>query len=68
MDFFKKHADAIVTISVIVGSLVWMNGKFNELEKDIAKVDKEVSILRTVMIMKNIMPNELVHEDKETRK
>lgn len=55
-NFFTKHADAcavILTIIVTVfSSIIWMNGKFNELEKELA-------IVKTVLIMQKIMPSEL---------
>lgn len=51
-NFFKKHVDTFVILGGIFSSLIWMNGKFNEIEKDIA-------IIKTVLVMKNIMPNEL---------
>jgi len=60
----EKHAnDLIVTISTVIGAMiliistivgaaVWMNGKFNAIEKDIA-------VIKTVLIMKDIMPERL---------
>ena len=56
MDWFKKHADTVV----ILGSFAlcfWnlnekMNERFNELSK-------EITIIKTVLILKNIMPAEL---------
>ena len=63
MDWMKKHADTIV----ILGSFAlcfWnmnekINCKFNAIEKDIA-------IIKTVLIMKQILPAELAkHEVKE---
>jgi len=58
--FFTKHADScavIVTIIITVfTSMMWMNGKFNELEKELA-------IVKTVLIMKNIMPAELAAKE-----
>ena len=56
MDFLSKHVDTIVVISAIISSMLWMNGKFNELEK-------EVVIIKTVLIMKNIMPTELAQKE-----
>jgi hypothetical protein len=58
MDWFKKHADTIV----ILGSFAlcfWnmnekMNARFSEIEKDL-------TIIKTVLIMKNIMPADLAH-------
>lgn len=54
MEWFKKHTDTVVVLTAIVASMMWMNGKFNELEK-------EITIIKTVMIMKNIMPIELAN-------
>lgn len=34
MDFFKKHADTIAVIFTLFSGLIWINGKFTELEKD----------------------------------
>lgn len=60
MEWFNKHADTMVIVSAILSSMLWMNGKFNDLERD-------VTIIKTVLIMKNIMPTELAchHEGKE---
>jgi hypothetical protein len=57
MDWFKKHADAVVTISLMFAGFLWMNGKFNAIEKDI-------TIIKTVLIMKQIMPPELACTEK----
>ena len=51
-NWFKKHADTVIVLSAICGSFLWMNGKFNALEKDI-------TVIKTVLIMKNILPTEL---------
>ncbi len=55
MDFFKKHADTLSIITAIIVSMLWMNSKFNELEKDMA-------VMKTVLIMRNIMPESLVKD------
>ena len=56
MDEIKKHTDTIIILITLISafcvSFLWLNGKFNELEKDI-------TIIKTVLIMKNIMPVEL---------
>jgi len=51
-DWIKKHTDLIVMLSAFASAMLWMNGKFNEIEKDVA-------IIKTVLIMKQIMPAEL---------
>jgi hypothetical protein len=55
-NLFKKYAETIVIVSTICGSLIWMNGKFNTIEKDIA-------IIKTVLIMKNILPSEIAKQE-----
>lgn len=58
MEWIKKHTDLIVMLTAFASAMLWMNGKFNDIEKDIA-------VMKTVMIMKNIMPVELAHKGDE---
>jgi len=60
MDWVKKHVDTVIILGGILTSVLWMNGKFNQLEK-------EVAVVKTVLIMKDILPKELVknHEVKK---
>ncbi len=59
MDWIKKHTDTVIILSGILGSVLWMNGKFNEIERDLC-------VVKTVLILKGIMPIELasVHGDQ----
>jgi hypothetical protein len=66
MDFLKKHVDTVVVLGGIIGAVLWMNGKFNKVEQDIALLNKEIAIMKTVLIMKNIMPQELAHSERPT--
>lgn len=50
--WFRKHVDTAVILGAFAASVIWMNGKFGEIEKDI-------TIIKTVLIMKNIMPTEV---------
>lgn len=61
MEWFKKHTDTVIILGAVAGSILWMNHKFNELEKDIV-------MIKTVMILKNIMPIELAHNDSSKDK
>jgi len=58
MDWFKKHVDTVIILGGILTSVIWMNNKFNALEKDVA-------VIKAVLIMKNIMPQELAKEKGE---
>jgi hypothetical protein len=59
MEMIKKHVDTVIILGGIIGSVLWMNGKFNEIDKRFNNMEKEVSMIRTVLIMRGIMPNEL---------
>ena len=58
MDWLKKHVDTVIVLGGILSSVLWMNSKFSEL-------DKEITIIKTVLIMRNIMPVELAKEKIE---
>lgn len=59
----REYAETIsiclTIVASILGSCLWINSKFTEIEKDIA-------IIKTVLVMKQILPAELAkHEDKK---
>ena len=58
MEWFKKHTDTAIILGAFASSILWMNGRFNTIEKDIV-------MIKTVLILKNIMPTDLAKvEDK----
>ena len=61
MEWIKRHTDTVMVLTAIIGSMLWMNGKFNQLEK-------EVAVIKTVLIMKNIMPPELAKNTQQDLK
>lgn len=66
MNWLKKHADTLA----ILGSFAvcfWnlnekMNDKFNAVDNRFSVIEKDVAIIKTVMIMNHHMPCELVSE------
>lgn len=58
MEFFKKHVDTVIILSGILASVLWMNGKFNDVDRRLIRIE-------TVMIMKGIMPEIFAHEYEE---
>lgn len=60
MEWLKKHTDSAVVLTAIIGSMLWMNAQFNDLRLDIARLDKDITVIKTVLLMKNIYPQELV--------
>lgn len=53
MEMIKKHIDTVVVLGGILGSMVWANGKFND-------IDIRLNTIETVLIMRGIMPSEFV--------
>lgn len=50
--WIKNHADTIVVLGAILGSFLWMNGKFNAIEL-------RLNTIETVLIVKGVMNSEL---------
>lgn len=67
-NWFKKHVDASIIISSIVISMLWMNGKFNEVDKKFSCLEKDIAVIKTVLVMKQIMPQELAKYEEEGKK
>ena len=63
MEKIKSYAETIsIILSVfitVLTAVIWMNGRFNEIENRFGQVEKDLAIVKTVLIMKNIMPTEL---------
>ena len=58
--WMKKHADTIVILGTFAAAFYILNEK-------IASIEKDMAIVKTVLIMKNIMPQEVckAKEEKE---
>ena len=52
MEWFRKHVDTVIVLGGILTSILWMNGKFNELDRRLYRIE-------TVLVLKGIMPPEL---------
>ena len=72
-NFFKKHLDTLTILGAIVTSVIWMNGKFNEVNdkflevyKNLHAIDNRMTKIETVLIVKNIYPSELVAAPVDT--
>jgi len=60
MDWFKKHTDTVLILGGLLSSLVWMNGKFNDLDRRLVRIE-------TILIMKGIIPNDLARNVEEKK-
>jgi len=67
MDWFKKHTDTVIIIGAIASSILWMNGKFNDVDTKFSDLEKEMAIIKTVLIMKGIMPDAYAYKNAEVK-
>lgn len=63
-NWFKKHSDTMAILGMFAFGF-WtlnekMDAKFETLSHQISAVEKDVAVIKTVMVMKNIYPTELV--------
>ncbi len=63
MDWFKKHADTIVILGSFALCFWTMNEKmtdrFNQVDQRFNGIEKDITMIKTVLIMKNILPVEM---------
>lgn len=63
MEWFKKHVDAVIVLGGILTSVFWMNTKFAKVNDRFTAIEKDVAIIKTVLIMENKYPKELANAD-----
>jgi len=64
MEWIKKHVDTVVILGGILSSVIWMNEKFSDMEKDIGSLKTDIAVMKTVLIMHKIMPPEMAKTEK----
>ncbi len=64
MEWLKKHTDTVIVLGAILSSVLWMNGKFSHIDHRFAYFEKEMAVMKTVLIMQKIMPAEMAKTDK----
>ncbi len=67
-EWFKKHSDTLSIITSVILSVLWMNSQFNAINNRFNELEKEITIVKTVLIMKNIMPVELAKCEHKNEK
>jgi hypothetical protein len=63
-NFFIKHADTLSILSSIVIAMCWMNGKFTDVNNQFHLIEKDLAVMKAVLITKDIMPKELAKVEK----
>lgn len=62
MDWFKQHADTIAILAMFCAMFVWIDGKFDRIDDRFVSIERDVAIIKTVLLMKQIMPCELAEK------
>jgi hypothetical protein len=44
MELFTKHVDTVIILSAFAASTLWMNGKFNDIDKRFSEMDRDFVI------------------------
>lgn len=63
MEFFKKHLDTAFIVLSIITSVICINNnlnqKFTEVNQKFSEIEKDLAVIKAVLILKGIMPQEL---------
>lgn len=66
MSFFKKHADTVIILGGVLSSVMWMNGKFNDVDMRFNQIDKRfndienrLTRVETIIYIKGLVGHEL---------
>jgi hypothetical protein len=65
MDLIKKHVDTVIVLGGIIGSILWMNHKFTQVDQRFASLEKDMAVIKTVMFMQGHLPKELMAISEE---
>jgi len=71
MSWFKKHQDTVIVLGGILSSIIWMNGKFNdvdkrflEVERRFSEVENRLTKIETIIYIKGLVSHELALKDE----
>lgn len=76
MNWLKAHADSVAVIAAVAGAVWWMTSqiysieksvdlKIDSIAKEVTNIQKEVAIIKTVLIMQDHMPKALATKDQK---
>ena len=54
MQWFTKHVDTVAILTSVIGGCLWINARFNDMDKEIASLRTDMAVMKTVLIMKAI--------------
>lgn len=68
MEWVKKHVDTVVVLGGILSAMIWINAKFADVHNDHKNLEKDVAVIKTVLMLKEIYPKEMAaNSEKELK-
>jgi len=64
MNWVKKHVVTVIVLVGILSAVFGMNGKILDVQERLNEIEKDIVMVKTVMIMQKIMPTELAAADE----
>jgi hypothetical protein len=63
--WFKEHVDTLAIIGLLLAGFYWADGKFDKVNERFTSLERDVTAIKTTLIIKNIMPNEIAKCEKK---
>ena len=75
-NWFKEHSEMLTVIATVLTcfiiTIVWIDGKFDkvndrftQVDNRITQVEKDIIVMKTILQIKNIMPQEVAKCEKK---
>jgi len=68
MEWIKKHTDTVIVLGGILGAVIWMNGKFNDIRDDLHEIDKRLTKVETIIYIKCLVHSELAAQGEKNER
>lgn len=64
MTWFKKHADTLAIMALILVGFKWADGKFEKIDERFSAIEKDITQVKTVLIIRGWLPESMASEGK----
>jgi hypothetical protein len=65
MNWVKRHVDTVIVLGGIVSSILWMNHKFTQVDNRFVVLEKDMAVMKAVLMVKGHFPPELITTRQE---
>jgi hypothetical protein len=64
-NWFKKHMDMLVIVGMILVASKWADGKFDKINDRFTSIEKDITQVKTVLIIRGWLPESMAAEEKK---